>query len=62
MHAARFLLPAISGSLDDSGNPIRAIGPATRTFFVAVGGILDIAANQPDGVYSATFQLTANDQ
>lgn len=49
-------------TLDNGGNPIRTVDPATRTFFVGVGGILDIAANQPDGVYSATFQVTANYQ
>lgn len=49
-------------TLDKGGNPIRTIDPVTRTFFVGVGGILDIAANQPDGVYSATFQVTANYQ
>lgn len=31
-----------------------------RSFFVGVGRILDIAANQPNGVYSATFLLIAN--
>jgi len=49
-------------TIDNGGNPIRTIDPQTRTFFVGVGGILDIAANQPDGVYSATFQVTANYQ
>lgn len=49
-------------TLDNGGNPIRTIDPTARTFFVGVGGILDIAANQPDGVYSATFQVTANYQ
>lgn len=48
--------------LDNGGNPIRTIDPAARTFFVGVGGILNIAANQPDGVYSSTFQVTANYQ
>ncbi|HVU29276.1 MAG TPA: DUF4402 domain-containing protein [Sphingomicrobium sp.] len=47
-------------TIDNNGNPIRTIDPATRTFFVNVGGILSIGANQPDGVYSATFQVTAN--
>lgn len=47
-------------TIDNGGNPIRTIDPTARTFFVGVGGILDIAANQPDGVYSATFQVTAN--
>ncbi len=49
-------------TLDNNGNPIRSIDPVTRTFFVGVGGILNIAANQPDGDYSATFQVTANYQ
>ncbi|HEX3422193.1 MAG TPA: DUF4402 domain-containing protein [Sphingomicrobium sp.] len=49
-------------TLDNSGNPIRTIDPTARTFFVGIGGILNIAANQPDGVYSATFQVTANYQ
>lgn len=49
-------------TLDNGGNPIRTIDPTARTFFVGVGGILDIAANQPDGVYSATFQVIANYQ
>jgi hypothetical protein len=49
-------------TLDNGGNPIRMIDPTARSFFVGVGGILDIAANQPDGVYSATFQVTANYQ
>lgn len=49
-------------TLDNGGNPIRTVDPTARTFFVGVGGILDIAANQPDGVYSATFQVTANYQ
>ncbi|MFL6735816.1 MAG: DUF4402 domain-containing protein [Sphingomonas sp.] len=49
-------------TIDNNGNPIRTIDPVTRTFFVNVGGILNIGANQPDGVYSATFQVTANYQ
>ena len=49
-------------TLDNGGNPIRTIDATARTFFVGVGGILNIAANQPDGVYSATFQVTANYQ
>ena len=46
-----------------NSNPLpclRTIDPVTRTFSVGVGGILNIAGNQPDGVYSATFQVTAN--
>jgi hypothetical protein len=49
-------------TIDNNGNPIRTIDPVTRTFFVNVGGILNIGANQPDGVYSATFQVIANYQ
>lgn len=49
-------------TLDDGGNPIRTVDPVTKTFFVGVGGILNIAANQPDGLYSSTFQVTANYQ
>ena len=49
-------------TLDDSGNPIRSIDPTTRTFFVGVGGVLSLSANQPDGDYSATFKLLANYQ
>lgn len=47
-------------TLDNGNNPIRTIDPVTRSFFVGVGGILNIAANQADGDYSATFQVTAN--
>lgn len=49
-------------TLDNGGNPIRTIDPVTKTFFVGVGGILTIGANQPDGLYSASFQVTANYQ
>ena len=43
-------------------------GPATRTiaanqsFFVGVGGVIFVAANQPEGMYSATYDLTADYQ
>jgi Domain of unknown function (DUF4402) len=47
-------------TLDNSGNPLRTVNPTTRTFFVGIGGILNLTANQPDGDYSATFQVTAN--
>ena len=47
-------------TIDNGGNPLRTIDPVTKTFFVGVGGILNIAGNQPDGVYSSTFQVTAN--
>lgn len=47
-------------SLDNNGNPLRTIDPTDKTFFVGVGGVLGIGANQTPGTYSATFQLTAN--
>lgn len=40
------------------GSNIRTID-ATRAFFVRVGGVLYINANQPDGVYEATMNVTA---
>jgi hypothetical protein len=33
---------------------------ATHAFFFYVGGILQIAANQPEGVYQANFDVTAD--
>jgi hypothetical protein len=43
------------------GSPIRTID-STHAFFVGVGGTVQIAANQPAGVYTATFDVTANYQ
>lgn len=43
-------------------------GPTTRTigtdqtFFVGVGGTIFVQANQPEGLYSATYDLTADYQ
>jgi len=46
----------------DSGNLlVRTIG-ATTVFQVGVGGDFAIAANQPNGLYSAQFDLTADYQ
>jgi hypothetical protein len=53
-------IPVLALTLD--GSPIRTIDPATRTFFIGVGGILMINANQPEGDYQATFSVTANYQ
>lgn len=50
-------IPVVGLTLD--GPPMRTIDPVSRTFFVGVGGTLSIAANQPDGVYSANFWVTA---
>ena len=38
------------------------IDPVTRAFYVGVGGTLNIAADQPDGVYEAIFNLEAQYQ
>ena len=52
-------LPVLALTLDNSGNPIRTID-ATRAFFVGVGGILQVNADQPEGTYSGNFTVTAN--
>lgn len=44
------------------GSPFKTIDPTTRTLAFGVGGILLIAADQPEGVYQATFTVTANYQ
>lgn len=44
------------------GSARKTIDPTTRAFFFGVGGILQIAADQPEGVYSATFDVSANYQ
>jgi hypothetical protein len=53
------LIPVLALTLDNSGNPIRTID-ATRAFFVGVGGILQINADQAEGVYQGNFTVTAN--
>ena len=45
----------------DSGGATRVIG-ASGSFSAFVGGDFGIAANQPNGTYSALFQLTADYQ
>jgi len=47
-------------ALDSAGSPRTA--DTAGGFTVYVGGTFDIAANQPAGVYSAQFQLTATYQ
>jgi hypothetical protein len=49
-------------ALTQDGSPIRSIDPVTRSFFVGVGGILLLNANQADGLYSANFSVTAQYQ
>ena len=50
-------IPVLGMTLD--GPPMRSIHPVDRTFFVGVGGTLQIAADQPEGEYSAPFWVTA---
>ena len=52
-------IPVLALTLDNGGNPIRTID-ATRAFFVGVGGILQINADQSEGIYQANFTVTAN--
>jgi len=49
-------------ALTFDGSAIRTIDPVSRAFFVGVGGAIQIEANQPDGVYDAQFDVTANYQ
>jgi hypothetical protein len=44
------------------GSPFKTVDPTTRTFSFGVGGVLLIAADQPEGVYQATFNVNANYQ
>jgi hypothetical protein len=50
-------IPVLGLTLD--GPPMRTIHPVDRTFFVGVGGTLQIADDQPEGEYSADFWVTA---
>ena len=50
-------IPVLGMTYD--GPPFRTIAPVTRAFFVGVGGTLQIAADQPEGEYSAEFWMTA---
>lgn len=50
-------IPVLALTLD--GAPMRVIDPITRTFFIGVGGVLQINPNQAEGLYEATFDVTA---
>jgi hypothetical protein len=41
------------------GSPVRTVDPVTRTFFFGLGGTLQVNARQPEGLYEATFDVTA---
>jgi hypothetical protein len=49
-------------SMNLDGPTTRTIDPVARTFYVGVGGTLFIEANQPEGLYTATYNLTADYQ
>ena len=49
---------AVTGLTLD-GPPMRTIDPVTQSFFVGVGGTLQIKADQPPGDYAADFWVTA---
>ena len=53
-------IPVLALTLD--GPASRSIDPIARTFFVGVGGTLQIGADQAEGIYTADFQVTANYQ
>lgn len=53
-------ISVLSMSLD--GPVTRTINPVDNTFYVGVGGVLQIDADQPEGLYSATYDLTADYQ
>lgn len=44
------------------GGSNHTIDPVTRAFFFGVGGIIQVSANQAEGVYTANFNVTANYQ
>jgi hypothetical protein len=46
--------------LDQGGNPLRTLTPASQVFFLGIGGQVYVRGNQPEGSYSGTFTLTAN--
>jgi hypothetical protein len=50
-------VPVLALTLD--GPPLRTVNPTTRTFSFGIGGIILIGADQAEGVYQATFDVTA---
>ena len=42
------------------GPNIRTIDPVTRNFFFGIGGIILVNPDQPEGLYQATFDVTAS--
>ena len=56
--AASDTLTVLALTLD--GPPLRTIDPVARTFFFGVGGIILVGADQPEGVYTSNYDVTAN--
>ena len=56
--AASDTLTVLALTLD--GPPLRSIDPVDRTFFFGVGGIILVGADQPEGVYTSDYDVTAN--
>jgi hypothetical protein len=50
-------VPVLALTLD--GSNVRTIDPTTRNFFFGIGGIIFVGADQPEGTYQATFDVTA---
>ena len=51
------LIPVLALTLE--GSPIKTIDPVTRAFTFGVGGIILVNGDQPEGLYTATFDVTA---
>ena len=51
------LIPVLALPLE--GSPVKSIDPVTRAFSFGVGGIIMVGANQPEGLYTADFTVTA---
>ena len=51
-------VPVLALTLD--GPPVRSIHPVDRTFFFGIGGVILINADQPEGIYTADYNVTAD--
>jgi hypothetical protein len=51
-------IPVLALTMD--GANVRTIDPTTRNFFFGIGGIILVGADQPEGTYTATFDVTAS--
>lgn len=54
------LLTVTRLDLDQGGNPLRTLTPASQVFFLGIGGQVFVRADQEEGTYTGTFTLTAN--